>query len=369
MALRAVFNIERFLAGKRPYPVLNPEVYGGIIKDGQISTAGGAVPVEYEAVAVLKEEAASLSDPREREVKRAVLVHVLDSSMRLLHPICPFQSEEIWQRLPGNDERWQPRGVKFCARAPYPLPGDALRDDAAERGIELLMSAVTMAPESYAERASRPVEPGLDLASDEPRSDEGRGHHRSRRRPASATAASGGRDRRGSGGSLVCALRRNGLLVQRQQRAAQRDEGVEPVVEPRRSALLSSSNVGVAIFGSVKNIQEGDTVRRTRSITARSLSATIGPLIVANRSCPLAANAAVASSAGARSSARPRSVSAEVKNHSGARASSAIAVIGRGATPAAPSMTVRSSSRCFQSLASSSLVSAIVVIHGRVGPF
>jgi lactate dehydrogenase-like 2-hydroxyacid dehydrogenase len=28
MALRAVFNIERFLAGKRPYPVLNPEVYG-----------------------------------------------------------------------------------------------------------------------------------------------------------------------------------------------------------------------------------------------------------------------------------------------------------------------------------------------------
>lgn len=28
MALRAVANIERFLAGERPYPVLNPEVYG-----------------------------------------------------------------------------------------------------------------------------------------------------------------------------------------------------------------------------------------------------------------------------------------------------------------------------------------------------
>ena len=28
MALRAVLNIERFLDGKRPYPVLNPEVYG-----------------------------------------------------------------------------------------------------------------------------------------------------------------------------------------------------------------------------------------------------------------------------------------------------------------------------------------------------
>ena len=28
MALRTVMNIERFLAGKRPYDVFNPEIYG-----------------------------------------------------------------------------------------------------------------------------------------------------------------------------------------------------------------------------------------------------------------------------------------------------------------------------------------------------
>jgi phosphoglycerate dehydrogenase-like enzyme len=37
MALRTVSNIERFLAGERPYPVLNPEVFGEApIKDERI---------------------------------------------------------------------------------------------------------------------------------------------------------------------------------------------------------------------------------------------------------------------------------------------------------------------------------------------
>lgn len=98
-----------------------------------------------------------------------MLVHVLDSSMRLLHPICPFQSEEIWQRLPGNDERWQKQGVRFCAVAPYPTPDDALLDEGAERGISLLMSAVTMARNARQESglgAQKKV-PAIYLSDDE----------------------------------------------------------------------------------------------------------------------------------------------------------------------------------------------------------
>ena len=65
----------------------------------------------------------SLSDDAPEQQKQAaasVLVHVLDESMRLLHPICPFQSEEIWQTLPGNQARWKAQGFAYCAQAPYP---------------------------------------------------------------------------------------------------------------------------------------------------------------------------------------------------------------------------------------------------------
>jgi valyl-tRNA synthetase len=36
------------------------------------------------------------------QVARAVLVHVFDQALRLLHPIVPFVSEALWQRLPGH---------------------------------------------------------------------------------------------------------------------------------------------------------------------------------------------------------------------------------------------------------------------------
>ncbi len=37
----------------------------------------------------------------DREVARAVLVHLFDRGLRLLHPIMPFVTEALWQRLPG----------------------------------------------------------------------------------------------------------------------------------------------------------------------------------------------------------------------------------------------------------------------------
>jgi hypothetical protein len=36
MALRTVSNIERFLAGKRPFDVLNPEVYGEAARNEEV---------------------------------------------------------------------------------------------------------------------------------------------------------------------------------------------------------------------------------------------------------------------------------------------------------------------------------------------
>jgi valyl-tRNA synthetase len=53
------------------------------------------------------------------EVARAVLTHVFDYALRLLHPVMPFITETLWQRLPV------PMAVdrgEFLAVAPWPLP-------------------------------------------------------------------------------------------------------------------------------------------------------------------------------------------------------------------------------------------------------
>ena len=38
----------------------------------------------------------------ERESARAVLYTCLDTGLRLLHPLMPFVTEELYQRLPGK---------------------------------------------------------------------------------------------------------------------------------------------------------------------------------------------------------------------------------------------------------------------------
>ncbi|HUR92215.1 MAG TPA: valine--tRNA ligase, partial [Gemmatimonadaceae bacterium] len=61
-----------------------------------------------------------LAEPGEdREVARAVLVHVFDDALRLLHPIVPFITEALWQRLPGIETR----ASKFLASSKWPRRG------------------------------------------------------------------------------------------------------------------------------------------------------------------------------------------------------------------------------------------------------
>ena len=61
----------------------------------------------------------------DQQVARAVLVHAFDQALRLLHPIVPFVTEALWQRLPGHVEgtflttsAWPaPRAIDVDARA------------------------------------------------------------------------------------------------------------------------------------------------------------------------------------------------------------------------------------------------------------
>jgi valyl-tRNA synthetase len=68
-----------------------------------------------------------------------VLLTVLDRALRLLHPVMPFLTEELWQRLPGH-EAIHPETI--CL-APYPRREEAWEDAAVEAGMEALTQVVT----------------------------------------------------------------------------------------------------------------------------------------------------------------------------------------------------------------------------------
>jgi valyl-tRNA synthetase len=87
--------------------------------------------------------------PADATRARAVLVHVLETVLRLLHPAMPFLTEEIWQALPHAGDT--------IARAPFPRPGEGHRDDEAERAVAVLMDVVTRARNLRAEVG---IEPG-----------------------------------------------------------------------------------------------------------------------------------------------------------------------------------------------------------------
>jgi valyl-tRNA synthetase len=69
-----------------------------------------------------------------------VLVHVLDRSLRLLHPFMPFVTEEIWQRLAAISP--DPEGAEALIVARFPSPNPALIDDDAERQFEAVQGFV-----------------------------------------------------------------------------------------------------------------------------------------------------------------------------------------------------------------------------------
>jgi valyl-tRNA synthetase len=67
----------------------------------------------------------------------AVLAHCFDAALRLLHPVVPFITETLWQRLPGRapDE--------LLTTAPWPHPAPAWADETAEREFRLLQETVS----------------------------------------------------------------------------------------------------------------------------------------------------------------------------------------------------------------------------------
>ncbi len=75
------------------------------------------------------------------DAPRRVLAHVLDRTLRLLHPFMPFLTEELWQRLRERlpNEGGLPESIML---APYPAPTAQEIDRAAMEEIDLVTELV-----------------------------------------------------------------------------------------------------------------------------------------------------------------------------------------------------------------------------------
>ena len=98
---------------------------------------------------------------------KRVLAHVLDRSLRLLHPFMPFVTEEAWQRLVAAMPR-EGSLPETIMRAPYPQPSAHGVDAQAVADVGLAIDIVRAVRNV---RAEFRVEPGrlLDAAVDTPR--------------------------------------------------------------------------------------------------------------------------------------------------------------------------------------------------------
>jgi valyl-tRNA synthetase len=73
--------------------------------------------------------------PAARQATQHTLVTVLEETLRLLHPLMPFITEEIWQRLPHEGDS--------IMVAPYPKAGAQPADHQVDRFVTLVMGAVS----------------------------------------------------------------------------------------------------------------------------------------------------------------------------------------------------------------------------------
>lgn len=74
-------------------------------------------------------------DEQARQDARGVLLCVLENILKMMHPITPFVTEEIWSQLPGERST--------IMLEPFPVENPAWQDREAEQAMDLLMGVIS----------------------------------------------------------------------------------------------------------------------------------------------------------------------------------------------------------------------------------
>lgn len=77
-----------------------------------------------------------------RKCVQVTLFHCLETYLRLIHPLMPFVSEELWQRLPNLSNYTD---IKSIMISPYPTYENDLDSSEMEERMELIHSAIKAA--------------------------------------------------------------------------------------------------------------------------------------------------------------------------------------------------------------------------------
>lgn len=73
-------------------------------------------------------------DEGSKQMNKSILVYTLDQILRLLHPIMPFVTEEIWSKLPHEGQS--------LVTAAYPVVHEEFNDAAAVKGMKFLIELI-----------------------------------------------------------------------------------------------------------------------------------------------------------------------------------------------------------------------------------
>ena len=85
-------------------------------------------------IELIKQRLYYSDDPSSKEIVQSVASDILERTMRLSHPVMPFLTEEIWQRLPHEGDS--------IMVAPWPEPNPAWDDSDSENSMQTIMDVI-----------------------------------------------------------------------------------------------------------------------------------------------------------------------------------------------------------------------------------
>lgn len=86
-------------------------------------------------------------------VNHAVLIHTLRTVLQLLHPYCPFVTEELWSQFKAD-------GDDMLLKMSWPTADVSLKDDQAQSDLQLVIDAISAIRKL---RSDQGIEPGKQL--------------------------------------------------------------------------------------------------------------------------------------------------------------------------------------------------------------